>query len=1602
MSQKQHKALESERNRIVERLQHLRTKCGNKNTASILELVEQLEKVNIQRKKLQAHSLPDMPQLPELPEYADIIRTVNLFISVLESMVDQISPDTVRVVSSFITALFNVFQNPTWASIITNLTNFLVQHLPEKAAYFIRELFTTLFGKLTAHGADDNWNVMSILDKLDTLCNLEIYKDVEAFVVKSQTVILSAVSLTRWDAIDFTVLLEKFQSFKSVLPDIKDVYDLALRAYQFCVENWVAIVSGDWSVLPLYKDETQSFETEVRLIESAFNYAIKGAEVALRDQYKLTLRSFEKRLDAAVGNSKKLAARCTSVQQKLAIGNYVRRLYELQAAWYATKKDTPSKSQPYAVKLSGPSSCGKSLMTETISKTILSAYGYDPSEEGLTITSNINEKFESNIMPSHKLIVCDDVANSKTIKPNYDRILNYVNTVPRPLEKAAVEDKGKYFPENVALLVTTNVEDLDVTRQSNCGASILRRFALHIHVRVREEFRNDYGGVKDLEEVRYDIYELTLSRFKNLEDDGVVEWDVIPRLEWVGDEETIDRDFEKMLQFIRKDCEQHKKKQEKKFNMLQQNLKAGMCHDCGIPSGICRCCDDTKLEAHVGGIFDRLSTEHLIQLRSLFVFDLPHASFTGMGSEIILNTRGVVANLWFKKLLWDHRGQIFLAPLLILVTSILLTLCELSPFLLTLLPCLIAYVAFSVLRLRRIVDRKIQSRCDQLSSVTRTLYESVQENSLKLFGFGFSIFVLYKAIQAVRQYSRPKAQDMSSFLDSSHKAFRKEEENRLTQIAKNDARDYKEGFSRHTPIISQKSSTTTSKDLQMHLQRTLRVVTISQDGKKIQSVNGVFVSGNVIMVPDHAIPDGTFSIETTSDPSEPCARTKDQKVTGNMVIRRPESDFALVHLPSAPSSSSLVDFFPETQPQFYGRSTVLVHKTHQGRTVLSRQAIRPSPEVIKYESDPATWFRSAKYYSLKQSFKGDLEFNSFPGLCGSPYVDAEKGIIYGFHVAGFNTGSTVGYANCLTRPLIMGALHELESQSNFLMTHSLGELKVDTYNTPFTLVEESPLYMRDDGLKEKAVITYLGTVLKDGQHLTSNARTPYVKTPFKGVKEEFGPSLHRPPTHVNSTEKTMKTFNKLCDPVQHYEMDTLNKAIDDYADHTTTLLKDDDKSFMRIFTMEEALDGTNDGIMAGLPSDTSAGFPLNKAKKSFLMRDPFDESLIQVPRSFNEDCDVPSEVHRILECWRRGQRSEAIFKASSKVNELLPNEKAKDKVRKFYGSPFAFSIASRMALGGVPEFMRRYQIETECLVGINATSAEWSSFHKYLTKYGTNNMIAGDFSGFDTRMAAQITTAAASIIVRWYKAAGMSDADLTLVKGALSDICHPNMLIDGDLYRLANANPSGNLITVQLNSICNSLMMRYCYYAINPRISVPFARNVALGTYGDDNAMSVSRSAPWYNHTACQKAFKAVGIDYTMADKGSESVPYITIDGISFLKRNFVRHETLGVIVAPIDKDSIYKKFYYVKKPNETPLSFPEQFGAFCDGSFREAYLHGRDFYEGFSQSIRNIVRLNDELKGVVSFIPYDEMTIVLKPYYDKNYKNVTPKLFAESDECEL
>jgi hypothetical protein len=192
-------------------------------------------------------------------------------------------------------------------------------------------------------------------------------------------------------------------------------------------------------------------------------------------------------------------------------------------------------------------------------------------------------------------------------------------------------------------------------------------------------------------------------------------------------------------------------------------------------------------------------------------------------------------------------------------------------------------------------------------------------------------------------------------------------------------------------------------------------------------------------------------------------------------------------------------------------------------------------------------------------------------------------------------------------------------------------------------------------------------------------------------------------------------------------------------------------------------------------------------------------------------------------------------------------------------------------------------------------------------------------------------------------------------------------------------------------------MMRYVYYAMMPSIKESFSQNVALATYGDDNAMSVRRHCGWFTHTSCQAEFEKLGIGYTMAQKDAKSRPYIGIEEVSFLKRSFVQHKDLGKIVAPIEVDSILKKFHYIKKPTESPLSPGEQFAAYADGSLREMFLYGRHDYEVFLIKLKNIVGKNPELKGRVSFILYDEMKKLVEPAYAHDYVNDNRKLFAES-----
>lgn len=1637
--QKLLKAAEQEYDELVKDIQRLRLNKQNPDKE-----VRKLNKIKKKQKKMRkiAYTQASFKKVG-----CALLDGLQAIIEYMKAARDVVGEDVLKFLIDLFTTLYNIYKCPEWDSFLLNMTSFFSRHFPtEYADYAIcwmKAAFEVAFAQDTKTSYKDL--ILGLFSNSADFLDDQLWGHITTFFVKISALYACVTDAVSLEAIDMEIVVKQFKIFKSQIPDVQDVIEMVFLCYEFVLGNWEKIRTGDWTVFILGKDETQEFEVEVRVLEQAFPFVIANKEVELKDRFNLTKKDFEKRLGKAIKTAKSLIARCTSTQQRMSVSNFVRSLTDKQSQLYASVADAPRKLEAYSIKFSGPSGTGKSTLLDMCSRILLHAYKHDPNERGQVVFTNISEKFESTIFPSHKVICADDVANNRNEKPNYDRILNYVNTVPRPLEKADTKEKGVYYPGNDAFLATTNDETLRAIECSACAESILRRFALDVVVEVRDEFKNSYGGLIKFDKPRYDVYKLTLKRFSHIETDeetGKKEiiWEIINRDEWNKYEDE-EHDFAAMCSFIAKDVKRHIAYQKEKAKAQKELDDCEFCNGCGCPSVVCTCepelvckccgeiscecdhyndlnnghnwcdsCNDLNNKANI--LLDGIESED----GAIAMFGSPWSTFS---TTELWDYRAAIAGCTtsMKKLykntalyakVWRYRAE--------LKKHILALFGSVAVAALISHKLAILSISFSSLRLCQLyhrmvseVDRELESRYDRLSSLCEGVREHLRSNITRYFTVGASVIALYNGYRVIKPLLF--TQDKTSFFDEKTEIFERIldcPKGNAHRVVLQDEKDYKEGYSRLTPKETKVSKTTTSSDLQIALAKALRVVIIKSKGEIFGTVNGIMVASNVILIPSHIVPDVyPIDVETSTTPGIPSAKTKDQKLTEDYCYVDREHDFALIHLASSPASSNFAQFFPEEYPEFRTRATAVLWKSPDNRVVKSEQPARQLVEDLDYYGHlekPGLLYgtkQTVVKYTLKKGtgLKVSLDFQGFGGLCGAPYVDSSKGIIYGFHVAGYVESHT-GYMTCITQSLLKKGLAKLEQTSPTLLVHSSSEIKVDTYDAPFTIVNDKPLYTREDGTQDKTVVTFFGKVLKDGQPLESRARTPYIPTPFKGVTENFGANKHKPPKKPNDVAKSMATLNKLTNPVQHYEGDILLKAIDDYKEHTLTAIrenKDECREMLRLYSHEEAMDGIGEFGLGGCPNDTSAGFPIGKSKKQCLKRDPMDESLVQVPREFNEKYDIQSEIDRTEDCWRSGYRSEAIYKASSKVNELLPNKKADQKVRKFYGSGFANFIASRKALAGVPRFMRRFWKKTECLVGIEPTSREWEELYEHLTKYSKTNMIAGDFSGFDTRMAAQITAAAAKIMVSWYEEIGCTEEDLAYVRGALSDIIHPNILFEGDLYRFANGNPSGNLITVQLNSICNSLMMRYVYYSLNRNVKEKFAENISLATYGDDNAMSVKHHCKWFTHTACQKEFERLDIGYTMADKGAESVPYIPIELISFLKRNFVKHETLNKIVAPIEEDSILKKFFWIKKPTETPLSFAEQFGAYTDGSFREAYLHGKVYYEQFIEKILAIIAKNPELKAQVSIIPYGEMTKVLSPYYHDDYKSNNKRLFAES-----
>jgi hypothetical protein len=120
-----------------------------------------------------------------------------------------------------------------------------------------------------------------------------------------------------------------------------------------------------------------------------------------------------------------------------------------------------------------------------------------------------------------------------------------------------------------------------------------------------------------------------------------------------------------------------------------------------------------------------------------------------------------------------------------------------------------------------------------------------------------------------------------------------------------------------------------------------------------------------------------------------------------------------------------------------------------------------------------------------------------------------------------------------------------------------------------------------------------------------------------------------------------------------------------------------------------------------------------------------------------------------------------------------------------------------------------------------------------------------------------------------------------------------------------------------------------------------------------------------------------------MADKTSESKPFIGMSGVSFLKRNFQMHEDLPLVVGCLEFNSIIKMLMVGLTSNS--ITEEERVAMVILSANREMFFYGREMSSKYRVIFLQIMTKYDLFKYLPGqqLATYDTLLGELLPEYD-------------------
>jgi len=680
---------------------------------------------------------------------------------------------------------------------------------------------------------------------------------------------------------------------------------------------------------------------------------------------------------------------------------------------------------------------------------------------------------------------------------------------------------------------------------------------------------------------------------------------------------------------------------------------------------------------------------------------------------------------------------------------------------------------------------------------------------------------------------------------------------------------------------------------------------------KFSASIGFNICGNLWLLNNHAIKYDNGIVDIVLDPVEQNISRNISNVTfcAQDIIRIPGTDLALLQMRALPPGKNLLKYLPLDNP---------LKGCYSGKYhLISKQGERSSISIANIRGGARCPVFSVPGYYAKVTFPTQV------GDCGAVCIAniGDSEVLLGTHTAGNPDGGI--FMQHISQSLIQPYINKFQPQIES------GELPI---SAPGYERQLGPVHHKSSlRFIEKGTAHVVGSFLGYRPKHKSKIKDTYIKDyviQHGYVAEHGAPDMSWRPWHLALTDMVAPqyTFNNC----------VLDQCEESFFQDICDVLGDKINE-LEVYTQDVALNGV-DGVtfVDMLNTATSAGNPFKKSKKHFI-------TLSDSGKIESIDPIIQDRVDSICECYDSGKRFHPQFCGHLKDDPTLFKKILAGKTRLFTGGELAWSIVVRRYLLSHIRLIQNNPYAFEAMPGIVAQSKEWNTLYQYLTRFGKERIVAGDYGKFDKKMAAAFILSAFRILEKLAQRAGWPEEDLIYIRCIANDTAFPTIDFNGDLIEI-QGNPSGHPLTVIINCLVNSLYMRYAYFYVSKKPVSTFRKYVNLATYGDDNIMGVSPDCPDFNHTRISIIMKAIGVEYTMADKESKSVPYIHIDDGSFLKRKFVYDHDVGKIVCPLDHSSIDKML--TSRLDTGVLDARAHSICVIETALREYFFYGREKFE--------------------------------------------------------